>query len=89
LRHEISIHPTALHYHACHLARATPATANLEHPRNAGIAAGTSAATDTAIGSAAIAALANPISDTDQEFLLWSVYRSGSAATYRDQDSDQ
>jgi hypothetical protein len=89
LRHESFIHPATLHRHACHRARSATAATNLEHFGNASIATGTGSATDTAASSAATATLANPISDTDQEFLLWSVYRSGSAATYRDQDSDQ
>jgi hypothetical protein len=72
-----------LHYHACHRAR-TAAAANLAHPRDASIATGTGSATDTATGSAATAAMADSVPDTDQEFFLWSVYHSGSTATYRD-----
>jgi hypothetical protein len=92
LRYEIFIHPATLHRHACHRARTTTAVANLAHPSGVCVAASTGSATDIAAdGDAAgsAAAVADSIPDTDQEFLLWSVYHPGSAATYRDQDADQ
>jgi hypothetical protein len=90
--YEIFIHPTALHRRASRRARTTTAATNLAHPGDACVAASTGSATDIAtdgFATGSAAAVADSIPDTDQEFFLRSVCHTGSAAAYRDQDSDQ
>jgi hypothetical protein len=87
LRHEISIHPTALHRRASRRARTATAATNLAHPSDACVATGTGPATDIAAdGDAAgsATALADSIPDTASQLFLRSVYHTDSAATYRD-----